>query len=424
MHRFLSSCSSIPAPPPPGPCPRPSVCRGQPMALRHGATGRRPRASPVHGRGRRPLRERGGRSREGCGGVGSPGCRLPSVDGRGRVRALHDRVVAGRQELLAATSNRGQMANSGARYRRWPRGAAEAHASGARSDSGVCRRPPARTRLRCRGELHWLRRAPGQRLRRPGLGAPDPLPQRGAPACAPRPPLSPQRGVERGGSGRLARRRRHRPPDRRARRAAPVVPRAGGPAPLGRPRPRLPDPGRWCPLCWAGDGEPYDRKVWWLSVVDVCPAHACLLESRCGTCGRLQPSLTRGVRLTACSYCGHDLAADSSATVLPSGAPADRRLWYARQAADLVHAAEVIALMQCDETASLGSAYARFAAKARGAGLRDVASEFDKMHTRRTARAGWVEALFSALWRFDEEVVALFSPPVQEAVRGTHSSSG
>ena len=325
------------------------------------------RAPPVHGRGRRPLRERGGRSRRGVGG------RLPRLPPpiRGRAgpsAALHDGVVAGRQGLLATTSNRGQMANSGARYRRWPRGAAEAHASGARSDSGVCRRPPARTRLRCRGELHWLRRAPGQRLRRSGLGAPDPLPQRGAPACA--------------------------------------------------PRPRLPDPGRWCPLCWAGDGEPYDRKVWWLSVVDVCPAHACLLESRCGTCGRLQPSLTRGVRLTACSYCGHDLAADSSATVLPSGAPADRRLWYARQAA------EVIALMQCDETASLGSAYARFAAKARGAGLRDVASEFDKMRTRRTARAGWVEALFSALWRLDEEVVALFSPPVQEVVRSSRPSSG
>ena len=180
---------------------------------------------------------------------------------------------------------------------------------------------------------------------------------------------------------------------------------------------------RWCPLCWAGDGEPYDRKVWWLSVVDVCPAHACLLESRCGTCGRLQPSLTRGVRLNACSYCGYDLFESSSATVLPSGSAADRRLWYARQAADLVHAAEVIALMQCDETASLGSAYARLAAKARGAGLRDVASEFDKMRMRRTARAGWVEALFSALWRLDEEVLSLFSSPVQEAVRGSRSVS-
>ena len=172
---------------------------------------------------------------------------------------------------------------------------------------------------------------------------------------------------------------------------------------------------RWCPLCWACDDQPYDRKVWWLAVADACPGHGCLLESRCGTCGRLQPSFTRGVRLTACSYCGHDLAGSASATLLPSGPVADRCLWYARQAADLVHAVEVVALMQSDETAALGSAYECLAAKARGAGLRDVASEFDKMRRRPTARAGWVEALFSALWRLDEEVLSLFSPAVQGA---------
>lgn len=50
-------------------------------------------------------------------------------------------------------------------------------------------------------------------------------------------------------------------------------------------------------------------------------------------------------------------------------------------------------------------------------GLREVASEFEKMRTRRAPRAGWVEALFSALWRLDEEVIVLFSPAVQGAVR-------
>ena len=45
------------------------------------------------------------------------------------------------------------------------------------------------------------------------------------------------------------------------------------------------------------------------------------------------------------------------------------------------------------------------------------------MRTRRTARAGWVEALFSALWRLDEEVLALFSQVVQEAVRSSRSDS-
>lgn len=174
---------------------------------------------------------------------------------------------------------------------------------------------------------------------------------------------------------------------------------------------------RWCPLCWADDPEPYDRKFWWLAVVDACPVHGCLLESRCGTCGRLQPSLTRGVRLNACSYCGHELSDSSSAAVLPSGPVAERLLWYARQGGDLIHAAEVVALMQSDEAASLNAAYARLAAKARDVGFREVASEFEKMRTRRAPRAGWVEALFSALWRLDEEVLVLFSPAVQAAVR-------
>ena len=175
---------------------------------------------------------------------------------------------------------------------------------------------------------------------------------------------------------------------------------------------------RWCPLCWGDDAEPYDRKVWWLAVVDACSVHGCLLESRCRTCGRLQPSLTRGVRLNACSYCGHELSDSCSAPVFPSGPAAERLLWYARQGADLIHAAEVVALMQSDEEASLSAAYARLAVKARDVGLREVASELDKMCMRRAPRAGWVEALFSALWRLDEEVLALFSSPVQEAVRG------
>ena len=38
---------------------------------------------------------------------------------------------------------------------------------------------------------------------------------------------------------------------------------------------------RWCPLCWAYDAEPYDRKLWSLAVVDVCPAPSGLLETRC-----------------------------------------------------------------------------------------------------------------------------------------------
>lgn len=169
---------------------------------------------------------------------------------------------------------------------------------------------------------------------------------------------------------------------------------------------------------------PAHRDQRWLAGLDACPVHGCLLESRCGTCGHLQPSLTRGVRLNTCSYCGHELSDSSSATVLPSGPAAQRLLWYARQEADLIHAAEVVALMQSDEAASLNAAYAHLATKARNVGLREVASEFEKMRTRRPPRAGWVEAFFSALWRLNTEVLALFSPAIQEAVRGSRSGSG
>ena len=58
---------------------------------------------------------------------------------------------------------------------------------------------------------------------------------------------------------------------------------------------------RWCPTCWSEhDKEPYERKVWWLALVDVCHVHGCLLESRCPMCGRRQPTLPRAVRIHVC----------------------------------------------------------------------------------------------------------------------------
>ena len=169
---------------------------------------------------------------------------------------------------------------------------------------------------------------------------------------------------------------------------------------------------RWCARCWADDDEPYDRRLRWLAVVDVCHLHTCLLESRCPICARLQPSLTRGVRLHVCPYCGHDLAETSSLLPLPAGAASRRLLWYARQAADLVHAVEVVAMLGTDETEWLGTSYGRLAEKARTAGLRELASAFDKMRKSGGPRTGWLKTLFSELWRLDEDVLALFSPPM------------
>ena len=174
---------------------------------------------------------------------------------------------------------------------------------------------------------------------------------------------------------------------------------------------------RWCPRCWADDDPPYDRKLWWLGLIDACPIHACLLETRCGSCGRLQPSLTLGVRLHHCSYCGHDLLAQPEAVPLGTGAGARRRLWYARQAADLVHADEVIALTKSDPSDSILDAYGALAERATARGLDGVSLSLRRMRVRKQPTVGWLEALLSALWRLDEEVLVLFSPDVQQAVR-------
>ena len=181
---------------------------------------------------------------------------------------------------------------------------------------------------------------------------------------------------------------------------------------------------RWCPRCWADDDPPYDRKVWWLGLVDACSVHACLLENRCGACGRLQPSLTMGVRLHHCSHCGQDLTAGAEPIALGTGAGAARRLWYARQAADLVHADEVIALTGSDESQAVLAAYGALAERATASGLDGVALSLRRMRVRKAPAVGWLEALLSALWRLDEDVLGLFSPAVRQAVRASRRDGG
>ena len=176
---------------------------------------------------------------------------------------------------------------------------------------------------------------------------------------------------------------------------------------------------RWCPLCWADDGSPYDRKLWWLGLVDVCPVHGCLLEARCGICGRLQPSLTLGVRLHHCSHCGHDLMSAAEPLPLGTGIGARRRLWYARQAADLLHADEIIALTRSDESVSIVEAYGALAERAIARGLDGVSLSLRRMRVRKQPTVGWLEALLSALWRLDEDVLVLFSPKVRQAVQAS-----
>lgn len=171
---------------------------------------------------------------------------------------------------------------------------------------------------------------------------------------------------------------------------------------------------RWCSDCWRADlPEPYERKIWWLGLVDVCPVHGCLLESRCQTCGRLQPPLPRAVRLQVCSYCGHDLLADP---VVGSGPAFDRMLWYAREGAHLVHAGEAIALSGSDERESLREAYVRFADLARRRRLQGV-ERFFAEEIQRTNESK-LEALMSGLWRLQVSILDLFSSGVRDMLRG------
>ena len=172
---------------------------------------------------------------------------------------------------------------------------------------------------------------------------------------------------------------------------------------------------RWCSTCWLGDGEePYERKVWWLALVDVCHEHRCLLDSRCPKCGRLQPTLPRAVRIQVCSYCGHDLPA--STVVAGSGPVFDRMVWYAREGAHLVHAGEAIALSGSDESESLHEAYRRLALLADERGLPGVGRFFSEEVHR--ASESKLEALMSGLWRLQASVLDLFSPAVRAMVRG------
>ncbi len=163
--------------------------------------------------------------------------------------------------------------------------------------------------------------------------------------------------------------------------------------------------GRWCPECWRADGEePYERKGWWLALVDVCHVHGCLLEFRCSTCGRLQPTLPRAVRIQVCSYCWHDLY--GSPVVPGTGPVVERMLWYAREGARLVHAGEAIALIGSDESESLTCAYGRLAELAQKRDLPAVERFFsDEIHR---AVGSKVEALMSGLWRLQASVLELF----------------
>ena len=70
-----------------------------------------------------------------------------------------------------------------------------------------------------------------------------------------------------------------------------------------------------------------------------------------------------------------------------------------------------------DESKAIVSAYGALAERATALGLNGVSLSLRRMCVRKRPTVGWLEALFSALWRLDEEVLTLFSLAVREAVR-------
>ena len=160
-------------------------------------------------------------------------------------------------------------------------------------------------------------------------------------------------------------------------------------------------------------------------MVEACPVHRCLLHERCDVCGRTQQSLTDGVRLAVCSFCGHPLAGDT--IQLDESRSADRRiLWYAREGALVTLAAEVVAITGADISDDVQAGYDRLEKQGRKRGLETVARTFERYRRGRGHRDAWLEGLFSVLWRMDVSVVELLPASVWRTVEeaGPSSCSG
>lgn len=176
---------------------------------------------------------------------------------------------------------------------------------------------------------------------------------------------------------------------------------------------------RWCPMCWTGDSpEPYERKLWNLRVVDVCPVHCAVLMDRCPACGRQPSAVSHDVRVGVCPLCGASLDGEPVVLVEPLGRDASRRLWFARQAASLIHAFDVAELLGLDASTM---------AAARREGLNALVASLEISPHRESVTKrveGWLardshptlDALFSVLWRAKWLVIELFPSEVRSVV--------
>ena len=183
---------------------------------------------------------------------------------------------------------------------------------------------------------------------------------------------------------------------------------------------------RWCPECWREDdahGGRYERKLWALSVVEVCPLHRTMLVERCWGCGQIQPVLARDVRVGICAHCGQDLCAGTTRVSEDSGSDGERQFWYAEQAASFVLGCDTCSAFRIDDEELAAARTQAFE------DLKRVLSfELGPNHFSVRQVHAWgkhpakvrLEALFSVLWEARWPVASLFPLPVREILQANH----
>jgi hypothetical protein len=96
----------------------------------------------------------------------------------------------------------------------------------------------------------------------------------------------------------------------------------------------------WCPECYAADrdtGTVYERLLWALGGVTVCPVHVAPLEEKCSFCHKALPPLAAHSRPGHCSSCGSWLGRQAGRPrVHANPIEADYELYVATTAGELL----------------------------------------------------------------------------------------
>ena len=185
---------------------------------------------------------------------------------------------------------------------------------------------------------------------------------------------------------------------------------------------------RWCSCCWRDDDATsgrYERNVWNLAVVEACPIHMTVLVERCLSCGRRQPDYSWDVRPGVCVPCGDELGGRPPLLDELEGSDDERRLWYARQAAQLIHCIDISSIQGLDAGA---------VAQARSQGLHALRAHLQRSGGPPAAlsqvqrwierwRTPGLEDIFSVLWRARWPVAGLFPDSVRRVLKSDGSRS-